>query len=175
MEHICAAVSSEGGKEDIGSIRAYGTQGTPITFTQSTTTSYPILAMRLKTTHIGSTIKLLKQVLYIATDNDRIEWRLLFNPTFSGALSYSPIANSAIEIAPGDGAISITGDGTILDQGFLEAGGATSGTGVAESSISSSLGLGSNIAGTPDVLCLAVRPLTASLDAEASITWRELS
>jgi hypothetical protein len=175
MTCICASVISEGGLEDTGVVRYASTEGTHVDC-PTENTIYAILGIRLMTSHIGTTVKILNFALQEQTASQQLEWILFLNPTVADTFTYVGEAQSAIEVARGATANTIT-NGYKLAGGFLNssaaAGGGAGGTG---GDLDNALLLGSLIDGTRDEIVLAVRPIGGSTncDVEGSLTWREL-
>ena len=102
---------------------------------------------------------------------------MILNPTVSGTFTYADESQSAVQIARGATANTVTG-GLKLEGGFIEssgnAGGAAGGTG---KDILNAVRLGSLIDGTVDTMVLCARPIGGStgVDIEGAINWRELS
>jgi hypothetical protein len=172
MQHICATVISEGGETNgTGITHFFGNGNTPVSCATAGTV-YPLLAMRLKSTHLGTEVRPLDLHILSRTSDD-YEWRLYFNPTISGgSFSFSAHTNSAIEEAVGDGTLTITA-GQIIDGGLINS--AQKG-GAGSHNVDNAQLLGSAIDGTRDVLVLAVMPLgsgTVNASAQATITWKE--
>ena len=164
--HICSSVISEGGSQDTGLLGYASTAGTHVD-ADSADTLYAVVGIRLKTTHLGATIKNIRKTI-MAETNDDFEWCVLLNPTVAGTFTYSDETNSAVQTAKGATANTITG-GTYLDGGFSKQ---------AESSseiLNNAITLGAAIDGTRDEIVLCVRPLSSNADIQGSLTWRELS
>lgn len=167
LDHICCSVISEGGLDDNGVIRAASTGGTHVD-ANSADTIYAIVGIRLKTTHLDSSIVPIG-ISMISETNDDFEWMLMWNPTVAGTFTYGDETNSCVQSATGATANTVTG-GTLLGSGF-----ASIDTLAVSSAVSSPLRIGSAIDGTRDELVLCCRPLSANADIQASLTWRELS
>lgn len=172
LDHICSSVISEGGREDNGIIRYQSTSGTHID-ANTENTIYAVIGIRLKSTHLGACIKPINTTLIESVGSNHYEWLLLLNPTVAGTFTYSGETNSAVEIATGATANTVTG-------GYKLAGGFNSssflGGGGTSDVLNTALRLGSNIDGTVDELVLCVRPVAGStnINVEGSISWREL-
>lgn len=153
IESICSCVISEGGREEVASNGYASTNGTSITATKNYTNA--IIAIRLKTGYIGSTIDVL-DVSLITTSNDNYEWKLILNPSGINGLSYNSINNSSIEYA-------IPNSETHISGGYIIAGGyAQAKTDIQAESLKSLLKLGSSITGLRDQLVLSCYPLGSS-------------
>ncbi len=166
IKHVCTTVQSEGGQELTGITRYVGTGGTEL----STTTAdlvYLATAIRLKSTHIDNLVKPFKIAMFSET-NDNFEWKLIYNPTVAGTLTWTPIANSAVEYANGVTANTVTG-GTDLDGGW------SASSAAAAADLSNILSIGTALDGTSDVIALCVRPISTNANIQASQTWIELA
>lgn len=175
MDQICSSVASEGGSQDLGITRYASTAGAALT-TDNENEMFAVMGIRLKAEYIGATIKILNVALQLQTANITAEWALYYNPTVAGTFTYNDQTNSAVQIALGATANSVT-NGTQIAGGFIESGSVASGAnGSGGAGIDSALKLGSLIDGTVDTIVLAVRPVggDSSADFEGSMTWREL-
>ena len=176
LEHICASVMSEGGSQNLGKIRYASTAGTHVDLTTENVI-YAMLGIRLKTGYIGEVVDILSASIQLHTASHQCEWTLRLNPTVAGTFTYNDEANSAVQIATGATANTVTG-GTIVAGGHIESGGnAGGGAGSIGRDLDNTLRLGANIAGTVDEIVLCLTPIAGSsaVDAEAGITWQELS
>ncbi len=163
---ICSSVISEGGTQNNGILRYSSTSGIHID-ANIINTLYAVIGLRLKSTHLGESIDIINKSM-ISETNDDFEWILIYNPTVAGTFTYSDVSNSAIQVAKGVTANTISG-GTPLDGGFSKQ------DSTSKESTNNSIRLGSSIDGTPSEIVLCVRPLSANADIQASITHRELS
>lgn len=165
LEHICASVISEGGVEELGTLRYKSTEGTHLD-ANTADIVYALIGIRLKSAYIGSVIKELS-ASFVASTTDSFEWILIKNPTVAGTFTYSDVTNSALQTAIGTTANTVT-NGVQIAGGF----------GHEQTSIITSLNnasyLGADIAGTVDELVLCIRPLSVNLDIDGGLTWREL-
>lgn len=153
IECICSTVISEGGREDLAANGYVSTDGIGITASKNFINA--VLATRLKTGWIGTTIDIL-DVSLITTSNDNYEWKLILNPSGINGLTYTTANNSSLEFA-------IAPNGTHISGGYVIAGGyAQAKTDIQAESLKSLLKLGSSITGLRDVLVLACAPLGTS-------------
>lgn len=174
LETICSQVSSEGGDDLLGVDRYFSNANTLIN-ANTAGTIYALIGIRLKSTHIGAAVRTL-QLSTMATTTTDYEWLLILNPTVAAAITWTPLANSALEVGPGNAgnpSTSTLTNGTILDGGYVKNGGGSGAT--ASSALDSALSLGSTVAGVSDALYLAARPIDANADVVAGLKWRELS
>lgn len=166
MDHICSTVMSEGGTEMTGALFNASTDGTHVD-ANAANTIYAVIGIRLKSTHIAASIDLVS-ISMISETNDDFEWIIYLNPTVAGVFTHSDKTNSAVQVATGATANTVTG-GTSLYCGFAKSN--TPATGLVPNAIR----LGSAIDGTVDEIVLAVRPLANNADIQATLNWRELS
>ena len=173
MEVGCGTVASEGGSQDTGILRYKSTEGTHIDAADQDII-YAIVGIRLKSTHLGATIKIVDISLAEHQGSKFYEWLLIFNPTVAGTFTYSAETNSAIETATGATANTVTG-GTTITGGFVSSA-QKGGTTIAQS-VENALRLGADISNSVDEIALCIRPVGGStgIDIEGSITWRELN
>ncbi|KKN78100.1 hypothetical protein LCGC14_0353270 [marine sediment metagenome] len=173
MRAICSAVISEGGTDDVGTVRHVSTGGAAVV-TAVENTLYALVGLRLKSTHFGATVRMINNALQIQTAAEFIEWVLVWNPDIAGAFTYNGLANSAIEFALGATANVVT-NGSVIAGGYLETGGGNQGGGSEQVALENALLLGASIIGTPDEIVLAARPIggVSAVDVEGSLSWRE--
>lgn len=172
MRIICASVVAEGGTDDIGIVRYKSTAGAAVV-TDTEDLLYAVVGIRLKAAFLGATIKMLRMAMQTQTNDEFVEWVLLFNPTVAGTFTYSDLSNSAVQTALGVTANTVTG-GVELAGGYLQSGK----DGGSDSSVMpSALVLGVAIDGTLDTIVLCARPIggVAAANVEGSMTWRELT
>lgn len=162
---ICASVNSEGSKNEVGIQRAFSNGVTSVGLA-STSNTYPVLAIRLNSAKTDSLIQI-KNIDLLETAGKNVYWTLQVNPTLSAPLSYSSLTNSAIQGAVGDGVITVSSDGTIIDGGYLNAKGDKGET------LENVLRIGSDIDGTVDELVLCMRPLAVNAVAYSHLHWVE--
>lgn len=165
LTQICSTVVVEGGQDDTGITRAFHMGNTALTFATAGATP-AVLAIRLKTTHQGITVKLLGHSILCSTPNDQFAWAWILNPTSAVALTFVDQPNSAMQVAVGTSTALLTG-GEIASAGY----------GISNDpqrlQLSTHEILGSTIAGVSDILYLAIIPF-ASLHVSAAVQWREL-
>lgn len=168
---ICCAVQSEAGQENIG--LTFGLNRGPTALTTLNDTSiYPLIAVRYQTGRSIIPIRLLGFSVACSTNTTVFAVYAILNPTVVGTgLSFTPLANSALEydISRSNGS-TVTG-GTIVDS--------TVGNTVKASAIqlesAADISIGSTIAGVSDILVLGVQRLTGTTEPfYGSLVWREL-
>lgn len=164
LEHICCSVQSEGGQEDLGVLR-HADSGAIGSL--ATGTKYAALGFRLKSTGLDVNAFIESVSLLSDSTNGKAHWELLFNPTVAGTFTYSDQTNSAVQIATGAVANTVS-DGVVVDGGYF------TDDLPPLIRIPNALRVGAAIDGTRDELVLAVRPITNNITIEASWTWREL-
>ena len=165
FNHICSQVSSEGAISDVGAPIAIS-NGSEKFDASDIGTRYVVLALRLAQDHLDIvTEPLLMQAL--AANNDDYLLELILGGTPSGALSFSNISETSLEVAYGDEVITLSGGHTM---------GAVFGSGNSTSSsfLNAARKMGHAIDGERDVLYICVTPLSANLDVFTTITIKEL-
>jgi len=163
LEHICASVMSEGGIQNNGYLRH---QDTGLVSTLSANTAYAIMGGRLKSTHLGASV-LVENISLIGSANDQCHWELRVGGTVAGTFTYSDVVSSAVQVATGSNANTVTG-GIEIDGGYFST---TQGV---QFTIPNALRLGAAIDGTPQEWQLVAIPITNNMSIRASVTWREL-
>lgn len=116
QRQICFTVMSEGGYELRGRPRSYSM---PIASPRDLTTAgtfYPVLSIRLKTTRLNAIVIPKNLQLLGIGNNTRMMWKVVANPTLTGASWQSAGTDSAVEYDIS--ASSFTG-GTELTSGIL--------------------------------------------------------
>ncbi len=173
MRCICAAIISEGGRNPTGVTLFQSTAGAGVT-TGVENTIYAVIGLRLKSDHLGSTIRLLNASIQVQTVSEFLEWMIIHNPTVADTFAYSDVTNSAVQRALGATANTVTG-GTQLHGGHVETGKNSSGGDSISSGPESTLELGASIAGVRDTVVLCVRPIggVSTATVEGGLTWRE--
>jgi len=167
MQHICAAVHSEGGIDPGGAIRAITTGIDDISIT-SAGNGEALIGIRLKSTHLGKTIVPLSSEV-MCTANAYYRWYLTMNPTISNSVSWTSLNDSAIEYAIGSGSNTISNVGLIQKEGF--------GSGSIRNSsvnLESSILLGTKVNGTRDQLWLCAQAFSTNENFVGALNWREL-
>ena len=167
MEAICSTVISEGGSQETGITRYMGTE-THID-ANSTAATYACIGVRLKAANLDSVVKIAATTLInIAATTQDFEWKLILNPTVAGTFTYGDLTNSAVQVAYGATANTVT-EGTVIAGGFAQ------GNETTAALINSLYYLGATIAGTPDSMVLCVRPLSTNEDIHAGLTIKEIA
>lgn len=165
LQHICASVISEGGIDQNGVIRSADTGVTHVD-ADAVGTTYAVVGVRLKTTHLDCSV-LPINVSLLSETNDAYKWSLILNPTIAGTFTYSDVTNSCCQSATGATANTVTG-GTQLSVGYVDS------SEDIQTNLSSPLRIGSAIDGTRDELVLCATPLGANSDIQGALIWREL-
>ena len=172
MRHICNNIISEGGFDDTALVLAY--ENGPISC-ENTSTIYPLIMIRLKTSHIGDIVNILNERILMTSTTDSAKIKLIFNPTLSSTPSFSPYDNSCIEVANGDGTITATG-GSCVYNNYISSGNFSNGDGISViEKIKTNLVLGQAIDGTRDIIALCLEPITGSCDVYSTLTWAEFN
>jgi len=165
MECICSTIITEGGSNDLGILR-HADSGSVSGLSSGST--YATLGIRLKSTHLGASIKLENLSTISTSVNDQAHWALYLNPTVAGTFTYTGVTNGCVEIATGSSSNTITG-GTEIDGGYFST------TQPSTITIPNARRLGAAIDDTVDEIVLVVRAITNNITVETSLTWREVS
>lgn len=172
LECICSTVQSLGGFEINGIARTVS-RGTTALTTNNDSNLYPLVSIRLKTTHFSNTIYP-ASLSFICNSTADFYWAIVLNPTIAtGSLTFVDVTNSAIQAdVTTTNATTITG-GTILYEGYGQQG--TNSGSAPSIVVPSELTLGSSVAGTADIVCLAFRRLSGTTETfYASLSYREI-
>jgi hypothetical protein len=154
---ICSCVESEAGSEELGFTRTITRGATPLT-TLNDASLYPLIAVRLKSTHLSSVIRFIKYSI-ACSSNALFEYQLILNPTVVGtALSFTPLTNGSVEYdVSRTNVTTVSGGEAILDSA-IDTGGAI------YEVPHNIFWPGTKIDGTTDIIVLAVRRLTGAAE-----------
>jgi hypothetical protein len=172
LEAICTSVISEGGFEDNRGLPFSTSSGTTV---KSVTTEVPILSIRPKATFnsIVNRGQIIPQQVSSYVDTTGARFRLIYNPTLTGAAFGSVDNSSIVEV---DTTASAFSAGLPVAAWYQPA--SASGTYSAQlNEVLSRLPLSLNISGAnPIVLTLAAARIggTGTCNVLASINWKEL-
>lgn len=162
---VCIAVKNFGNDTDA--------EGLSLTYVRPTVktvsampTFTPVIAVRLNAANINAIVEILKAPVYGQTADD-VCWKLILNPTLTGA-TFS-VSSGLIQI---DIAATALSGGTDLVSGFISAG-KDSGLESLENFKFINSVFGATQAGVSDVIVLAASSRTTTADVWASLTWRE--
>ena len=169
FETICASVVSEGGRQ-VGGYDRVANRGITPMVTLNSTAIFPVIAIRLRSGYLGAQV-IPNLFSLMCTSTTAYRWTLLLNPTVVGvAFSFTALPNSAVEADVARVNTTTLTGGTELRSGYALAQNEASLLLTPETDFA----LGSNIAGTQDVLVLAVQRLTGTTETfYASLGWRE--
>lgn len=169
ITHICAAVSSEGGKQNNGIVLSQG-RGANSLVTNNDASIYPLVSLRFASGLAGSQIDILHTNV-CCTSTSPYRWILYSNPVFTGtALTYSGIPNSSLEQNSFNTNGTTILSGTIVAQGYAQ----STNESAADMTLENTLSLGVGITGDSDIWCLAAQRLSNQAETfYGSIGWRE--
>jgi len=171
MHHICSSIISEGGRQDRGVIHSASTGATHVD-ADAANAIYAILGIRLKSTHLDALVKVIDVSIISETDDD-FEWMVLVNPTIADTFTYANEGNSAVQVATGATANTVTADSEDIKTAGGYVNTAFRSGGSIDTGVQTTLHLGSTIAGVADEFVLCVRPLGASADIQGEMSWSE--
>lgn len=168
LTHICCTIMSEGGVEEVGMQRGL-TRGSTVMQTSNDANIYGLIALRIQSSYFSAHIHV-SNISIVCTSTSAYNWYLILNPTPSASPAFTAVTNSSIEANTTMTATTLTG-GTVIQCGtsLQTNDGGTNVIGPQD------IALGSNIAGTADVMYLAVQRVTGTSESfYASINYREI-
>jgi hypothetical protein len=170
IQVTCGTVISEGGDVNIGKLRVIDSGVTPVALT---TTEKVIAGFRLKSTVSNAALRPILFKLFGALGNDVIYYKVIYNPTLTGATwtGVSAISEKLTNNPTYSG-------GTILNSGYFDLGGGNSSLGAVSSgsgptSFEPDLYLGWDIGGTPIPIILVAVTVAGTGSVLYSNSFRE--
>lgn len=166
LEAICASVNSEGGYDITGVTSSCDNGTTAKTIAQGAFAE--ILAIRMQSGFTEFATAFIQALSAINNTTGAFRWRLVHNPTETGAGTWSNVLNSVLEK---NTTRTVTEDtGTVISSGVV----ASQGNSI-DTQTRPVLTLGTTLAGVTDVFSLQIRNLNnQSEDYFATLTWREI-
>ena len=165
MRQICSTVISEGGYNAFTYSESAG-RGTSVLRLSSAGTYYPLVSIRLASTRLDA-IVLPRQVDVLSPTVNYYRWRLVLNPTLTGATWAGTSTSGTVEY---DTAATEVSGGTELQTGYVS------------SRELSELGadafafqLGRTLAGVSDIVTLTMAATSNNADVLAQIGWQEIT
>ena len=165
MRQICSTVISEGGYNAFTYSESAG-RGTSVLRLSSAGTYYPLVSIRLASTRLDA-IVLPRQVDVLSPTVNYYRWRLVLNPTLTGATWAGTSTSGTVEY---DTAATAVSGGTELQTGYVS------------SRELSELGadafafqLGRTLAGVSDIVTLTMAATSNNADVLAQIGWQEIT
>jgi len=169
FRYICAQIATEGGTEEAGISRAVDT-GTNAISIATVGTVYPLIAIRKNANYRHNIIEIQDLGVFVSSVNDIIRWSLHINPTFSAPLSFTPLSNSALETAIGNGTITVTAVGTVIASGYISTNALIPNSILQRNYLRT---LTSTIDGNTDIYVLCATPATSTISSYASLLVKE--
>jgi len=165
MRQICSTVISEGGYNAFTYSETAG-RGTSVLRLVNAGTYYPLVSIRLASTRLDA-IVLPRQVDVLSPTVNYYRWKLVSNPTLTGATFAGTSTSGTVEY---DTAATAISGGTELQAGYVS------------SRELSELGadafafqLGRTLAGVSDIVTLALAATSNNADVLAQIGWQEIT
>lgn len=163
-KQICATVASEGGYE--GFSRRYNVSlGTTEKNLAATGVSYPVISLRLPSGRLDAVV-VPSNLNAIVTSNQNVQFKVLLNPTLSGA-SFTAHYNGNVEY---DVTASGLSGGTDIIGGYIQ----NNGTLDITSINSFNFQLGRTQAGVSDVFTVVMVPTSPNTKILADLSWFEI-
>ena len=131
---------------------------------------YPIKAIRKKSTHRDSAVKITGAQLFVSSNADRALMTILLNPTLSAPLTFTDVANSSVQEANGSNTITVTNKGTVLFSKYITQNSVFDAK-VFEQDFLTWLDM--SITDVSDVIVVCITPITATISANASINYKD--
>jgi len=165
---ICASVASEAGHDPVGMTR--GIFSNDSLSGLANTAAYPLISMRLKSTHLDAVLQILGLSAVSSSQESRVfRVSVLLNGTITNPTAWGGLADSSVEV------MLPTTTGTTIANGTVLASFVVSGRESITIPAQDAEVIGSSIAGTSDVLSLVVEPITNSISVYTTLNWRELA
>jgi hypothetical protein len=170
LNHICSTVQSEGGLDQNGLIFNASHSNTTSITTASDTNIYALVGIRLKSTHLQSSI-IPKNISIAVSSASDFRWSLRLNPTVGGTFTYADVnTNSSAQFATGSTSTNTVTGGTELHAGFV-----STKMDFISLYIDNALRIGSTIAGVQDTMVLCASRITGTTETfRGSIIFRDL-
>jgi hypothetical protein len=175
LKQVCSTVLSEGGYELRGAQSAIGTPiASPRDLTNAST-EYPVVSIRLKSTHLDAIVILTALSIMGTTNNSDYNWKVIVGGTTSAGSWNTTGASSSVEYNI-TGTSFTLGTGRILASGFAHGSrqGSTAVDILKEALFAFQLER-NGLTGTPTELTLACSSSSAGADVLASMDWEEIS
>lgn len=175
IKQICCTIISEGGNEKLGQARNV-TRGAASLTTGNNTSIYPLISIRLKTTHLGAFV-LPEGFSVLCTSTADFEALLILNPTIGGvdAASWTDQSNGSIQYDVTRDNTNVLTGGTILYSELATSTTQTKASIGQDVKEPQTLLLGSKVDGTRDEVIVAVRNLSAGVEVYyAALNYREI-
>jgi hypothetical protein len=178
LKQVCSSVISEGGYELRGKPRSIGTPANTTVNLATAGVWYPIVSMRLKSTHIDSIVIPTNISILGEGNGGRVKYGLIENGTLSiaggGTVTFTS-ANNDSSVEYNMTANVITG-GIVMQQGFLGVTNQSADSVTLDRDALFKFQLERNgLTQTPAILTLAVMPGNAGDEASGSIDWEEIT
>ena len=165
MRQICSTVISEGGYNAFTYSETAG-RGTSVLRLVNAGTYYPLVSIRLASTRLDA-IVLPRQVDVLSPTVNYYRWKLVLNPTLTGATFAGHSSSGTVEY---DTAATAISGGTELQAGYVSSR-ELSVLGADEFAFQ----LGRTLAGVSDIVTLAMAATSNNADVLAQIGWQEIT
>lgn len=165
---ICSQVSTEGSIDESGMSRAVRSGAISTT---SIGTTYPVKAIRKQSAQRDIAIFVADLYMFLTSSNDQAQWSLQINPTLSAPLTYTNVANSAVQEADGNGTITVTTDGTVIAAGAISTNTVLP---VGNLKLNFLASLGGTLANVMDEYVLCITPITSGVTSYSGIAYKGL-
>ena len=170
MKQICSTVISEGGFQARAPLNYSSTSIVTANLKDTGTagTLTPIISMKLRSDRLDAII-LPAQMDVFCTSNDILKWTLLLNPATLSTTSFANYSTTTSNVMIDTSATTVSG-GTIVGGGFVQNKGTAAFVGLDSFNVQ----LGRTIAGTSDILTLAVVSNGTNSKVGGALGWYEI-
>jgi hypothetical protein len=175
MDHICVSVSGEGIVSPAGVAKSID-RGIATITAPSAGNFVPIISMRLKSTHLNAAV-LPIAINVLSPTAAEFLWRLVLNPTISGAdaVSWTPVGDSAVEYDISRDNTNLVSAGTVIASDYGGGGPSANAPASPGQNLDLQMRLGADVDGVRDEYVLCAAPLTGTNETLiGKIGFREL-
>jgi hypothetical protein len=144
--------------------------GTTSITTSTIGTTYPLLAIRKQIAYRDIATEIVNSQIFVSSNTDTMLWSLQINPVFSAPLTYTAVANSAVEFGRGNGTITITAPGTVLSSGIITTNSVVDSNILNDNFLSY---LGGSLTDVQDIICLCGTPITSGITSYSQVGYKE--
>ncbi len=166
FSQICSTVYTDGASENkVGLPRAFNNGGISLAGAFANT-RYGALGVRFKSSALDAQI-ILDSISFYSSSNDSILIEAWLNPTVTGTFTYTPIADSPLEVAIGTSSPTMSGGLRLGGEYCLS-------SNVISSGFENARRIGASIAGVADTLVITATPITAGLSYFVNVDLVEI-
>lgn len=168
LKQICSTVLSEGGYQGrtVEDSVSRATTSAAMVDLGAEGTLVPMISIRLNSSRLDA-IVLPTQISALVASNAQIQYKLVLNPTLTGATFAATHARGTVDY---DIAATAMSGGSVIKSGYINAGGTITLDGIDNLNFQ----LGRTLAGVSDVLTLAASGYSNNVKVAATLGWEQL-